>query len=433
MSTQRPDFKKKELALSASPYVYLPVEIPAYTVEVTHREEIDGELLQRAMDRTLQRMPYLTDSFTVEHGAVYYAENPLPMTVAHTNKTRRVGGAETNYHMLDLTWDGNKTWFSMFHGFCDGQGINAFLESVLYHYYCMKDGVEYDPDSIRTDKTRMTEGETFEPFSKTYEVSPEFKMPERREQPVPYHLPEIVANPSGDVREYGFRLPSGAFMAFVKENGTSPAVMFSMLVGEAIMRIHPDANAPIVVNIPVSVRRMLGCEETFKNCSSRIILPVHGTPMDTLPFAQRAAQLRGILKMQMNTDLYRATYNYLGGMYRKRMGEATDYQEELRKPSGFMTICHDTFYIDYIGSLRRTAYADRITDVRFLCKPAAGKTLHLNIIEHNGQFRLTCLACSDISPLIDALEQVIKDHGVPFERIPEQRFTLALTNWRDGM
>ena len=44
MSTQRPSFERKEMALSSSPYVYLPVDIPAYTVELTHRDPIDGEL-----------------------------------------------------------------------------------------------------------------------------------------------------------------------------------------------------------------------------------------------------------------------------------------------------------------------------------------------------------------------------------------------------
>ncbi len=433
MSTQRPNFEKKEMAFSATPYVYLVPDVPVYTVEVSHRENIDGDLLQRAMERTLTRMPYLADTFTEEHGAVYYAANPLPMTVAHTSEIRRVGGAETNWHLLDLTWDGNKTWFSMFHGFCDGQGLNAFIESTLYHYYCMKDGTEYDPCGIRTDKEEMTEGEIFEPCSKNYEVSPDFKMPERKEQPAPYHIPEIVKNPEGEIREYGFRLPSDALMAYVKKNGTSPAVMLSMLVGEAILWVHPDADAPIVANIPVSVRRMLGCEETVKNCSNRVALPVHGTPMDALPFAQRAAQLRGVLKMQMNTDLYRMQYNFIGGMYRKRMGEAKDYQEEIRKPAGFLNICHDTFYLDYIGSMHKTGYSDQITDVRFLCKPALGNTIHMNVIEHNGQFCITCLACSDIPAITDALEQVIRDHGLPLERSPEQRFSLPKTNWRDGM
>ena len=67
MKTTRPIFQKKEMALSASPYVYLPVEIPVYTVEVSHREQIDGDLLQRAMEKTLTRMPYLRDTFTVEN------------------------------------------------------------------------------------------------------------------------------------------------------------------------------------------------------------------------------------------------------------------------------------------------------------------------------------------------------------------------------
>jgi len=433
MSTQRPSFEKEELAISSSPYVYLPVDIPVYTVEVTHRDPIDGGLLQRALDRTVQRMPYLSDTLVVDHGAVYYAKNPLPMEAAHVAGIRHVGGSETNYHMLDLTWGGNVTWFSMFHGFCDGQGIYTFLESVLYHYYCMKDGVEYDPSGIRADSTEMTAAETFDPNSKQYEVSPDFAMPQRQEQPVAYHLPEIVRNASSEVLEYGFRLPSEAFMRFVKANGTSPSVMFSMLVGEAIQRLHPDADAPVFSIIPVSVRRQLGCEETFKNCSSRVLLPVSGTPMDALPFDQRAAQLRALLKQQMSQDKFRAIYNMLGQIWGGRMEQATDYREELNKPSGFMTTTHDTFYIDYIGSMHKTGYSGQITDVRFLCQPAAGNTLHLNVIEHNGEFRVTCLAMSDISAISGALEQVMKDHGLPVECVPMRRFTLPLTAWREGV
>ena len=431
MSNQRPNFEKKEMAYSSLPYIYLPVDIPVYTVEVTHRDPIDGELLQRALDRTLQRMPYLTDTLTIDKGAVYYAKNPLPMLAAHTDQLRHVGGSETNYHMLDLTWDGNVTWFSMFHGFCDGQGVNTFLESVLSHYYCMKDGVEYDPNGIRADSTQASEAETFEPCSKQYELSPGYTMPERQQPPTPYHLPEIT--PGGEVLEYGFRLPSEDLMRFVKANGTSPAVMLSMLVGEAILRLHPDADAPVFAIVPVSIRRQLGCEETFKNCSSRVMLPVNGTPMDALPFAQRAAQLRAVLKQQMDPDRFRAIYNMLSAMYHGRMDNATDYREELNKPAGFMTVTHDTFYIDYIGSMHKTGYSDQLTDVRFLCMPAAGKTLHLNVIENNGEFQITCLACSDVSAIANALEQVMKDHDLPVRSIPMQRFTLPRTAWREGL
>lgn len=430
MNEYRPHFECKELALSSSPYVYLPVNIPTYVVEVTHRDEINGEMLQEALNRTLKRMPYLSDTLQIENGAVYYAVNPMPFEVGHTASLRRVGGAETNYHMLDVTWNGNVIWFSMFHGFCDGQGINAFIETVLYYYYCMKDGVEYGSEGIRTDKGEMTEAEVAEPLDRQYPVSPDFQMPDRRESLTPYHLPEIVRTQGNDVREYGFRLSSEEFMHFVRSNGTSPAVAFSMLVGEAIQREHPDLDGPVVVNIPISIRKMLGCEETFKNCSSRAILPVLGTPMDRLPFGERAASLRGMLKQQMNPDLYRAIYNRLGAMYRQRMENASDYQEEIKKPSGFMTVCHDTFYIDYIGRFHNTGYSDSIQDVRFLCQPAARNTLHLNIIEHQGKFRVSCLACSDIVSLAGKIGEVMGEHGLNVECMPERCFQLPETDWR---
>lgn len=433
MNRQRPNFEKKELALSSTRYVYLPEDIPVYTVEVSHREEIDGDLLQRALDRTAKRMPYLADTLTLDGAKVYYAKNPLPMSAGHREGPRPVGGAETNYHLLDLTWNGNRTWFSMFHGFCDGQGISVFLESVVFHYYCMKDGVEYEPCGIRTDRDEMTEAEVFEPLSKSYEVSPGYVMPESGEMPALYHIPEISLNPGREIREYGFSVPSDAFMHFVKQNGTSPAVMISMLVGEAIRRVHPDADGLIRAVIPASIRRMLGCEETFKNCFAKMELPIHGTPLDDLPFDQRAARLRTMLKEQMDPDRLRMRYNMLRDRYTKRVEEAGDYREELRKPPTDMTMSKDTYYVDYIGTLHKTAYADQMTDIRFLNMPGLGKNLHLNIIEHCGAFRIACLACSDITPLMDALLQVMQDHGLPVQRLAENRFTLPLAIWREGL
>ncbi len=433
MTDKRPVFEKKELAISSTVYVYIAADMLAYVVEVAHEDEVDADLLQKALDRTIARMPYLADTFQIEDGAVYYASNPLPMEVGRGPQLRRVGGRETNYHMLDLTCDGNRTHFSMFHGFCDGKGINAFIESVLHHYYCMRDGKEYDSYGIRTDADTMSAEEELEPYTITCEVNPDFKMPQSTALDAPYHLPEITLSEGNEVRDWGFRVDSENFMSFVKANSTSPSVAISMLMGEAIAAVHPDRDAPVAANLPVSVRPMIGCEETFKNCSSRILLPIGGTPLDALPFAERAAQLRGILKQQMEPDLRGSVHNMLGSVYKKRIEEATDYWEEIKKPSAFAGVTHDTFYVDYIGRLHKTDYADKITDVRFLCRPAMGNTLHVNVIDHGGQFRIDCLACSDITAIIEAFAQAFAAHGLNVERRPEYRFTLPATNWRDGI
>lgn len=433
MANSRPVFEKKEIALSSFVYVYLPTDITAYVVEVTHKDEVDIDLLQKALDRTIARMPYLADTFQIEDGVVYYATNPLPMEVGHGPQLRRVGGRETNYHMLDLTCDGKVTCFSMFHGFCDGQGISMFLESVLYHYYCMLDGIEYDPCGIRTDADTMSAAEELEPLATTYEVSPDFQMSQPEQQDTPYHLPEVSPGTNDDVYDWGLRVNSEDFMHFVKENGTSPSIAISMLVTEAVTALHPNPDAPIIARLPISTRRMLGCEETFKNCSQRINLPLSGTPLDALPFAERAAQMRGILKQQMDADKWRSVTNMLARIRTTQAKEITDYWEEVKKPSGFMTHSHDTFYIDYIGRLHQTDYADKITDVRFLCKPPMGNTLHINVIDHGGQFRIDCLACNDITPIVDALEQAFVAHGLTVERSPKSHFSLPATNWRDGI
>ena len=34
----------------------------------------------------------------------------------------------------------------MFHGLCDGPGLNRFIEAVLYHYFCLRDGRKYSDE-----------------------------------------------------------------------------------------------------------------------------------------------------------------------------------------------------------------------------------------------------------------------------------------------
>jgi hypothetical protein len=55
------------------------------------------------------------------------------------------------------------------------------------------------------------------------------------------------------------------------------------------------------------------------------------------------------------------------------------------------------------------------------------------MIEHAGHFQIDCLACHDITPLIDALDQVFANHGLAVERKPEIRFTLPTAAWREGV
>jgi hypothetical protein len=96
-------------------------------------------------------------------------------------------------------------------------------------------------------------------------------------------------------------------------------------------------------------------------------------------------------------------------------------------------ISHDTFYTDYIGSMHTTDYTSQITGIHFLCEPPLGAKLHLNIIEHNGIFQINCLARFDISVYVNALMDVLKEHGLCAERDAERSFSMPQTQWREAM
>ena len=129
----QPDFQLKEQNFSGVSQFYRRTPIRAYVVEVGLKSTIRGDVLQEAVNATLRRMPYFSDALTERNGDFYYAVNPLPFEVAETETLRHVGGAQTNWHCVDVTYWNDTVWFSMFHGFCDGLGLNLFIEATLYN------------------------------------------------------------------------------------------------------------------------------------------------------------------------------------------------------------------------------------------------------------------------------------------------------------
>ena len=114
MESRQPIFQIKEQNFSGVTSLYRSIPHRTYVVEVELKKRIRGDMLQEAVDQTLQRMPYFADALTEKDGDFFYAVNPLPMEVAETKQLRRVGGPETNWHCVDVIWWENVASFSMF-------------------------------------------------------------------------------------------------------------------------------------------------------------------------------------------------------------------------------------------------------------------------------------------------------------------------------
>ena len=134
MATQ-PDFQIKEQNFSGVHNCYRTPPHRTYVVDVHISTDVRGDILQEAVNDVIERAPYFADALVERDGDFFYAKNPLPMEVAEGG-LRAVGGPETNWHNLDVTYEGNVMSFSMFHALCDGLGLNLFIESVLNRYFC---------------------------------------------------------------------------------------------------------------------------------------------------------------------------------------------------------------------------------------------------------------------------------------------------------
>ena len=97
-------FEKKEKIYSGIPHLYNQDTLRSYVVDVRNIRNIDGGVLQRALDRVLIRMPYFSDTIVIEDGDMYYAANPLPMLVKESADMHSIGGSSNNYHMVDVTY-----------------------------------------------------------------------------------------------------------------------------------------------------------------------------------------------------------------------------------------------------------------------------------------------------------------------------------------
>ncbi len=418
----QPDFKLKEKNYGGVANFYCSKPSRAYVVEVGLSHDIKGDILQEAVNATLRRMPYCADALVEKNGDFYYAENPLPFEVAETEQLRRVGGAETNWHCLDVTYWNDTAWFSMFHGFCDGLGLNLFIEATLYNYFCIRDGKKYAAEGIRTPDSPVLPGEELDPFAKEYELPEGYKIDFFGEKYL--HLPEIDERPLDYMYGVPVQVKEDAFMRFVKENKSTPVAMLHVLLANAVQSVHPDNAQTVGALVPASYRRHLNAENTFKNCSGALRLPYRIAEMSGLPFEEQAQRSRALLKQANDENLARFFTNAMGGALRKVSSAIPNYAGRLPYLDFKKNSNNETYMIDYVGSLKAGEYGREIVRTKYMATNTENhfSTVTLYISATGGFFHFEIVRAFESSAYVDAFLEQLSRHGIAYACEPESRY-----------
>ena len=392
----------------------------SFIIEVSISTDVQGDLLQQAVDKTLERMPYYASTFVRKKGLYYYADNDLPFVVAESEKPRVIGGALTNYHMLDVTFWKNRISFAMFHGVCDGLGFNRFIEAVLYHYFCLKDGKTYSDEGIVTEKTPYDPAERFDPFAeKTKADTKELKKLADSEKS--FRLPEFAHYEGSTMYSMPLLIKTEDFLKWCKSVSSSPAAGVSAIMTQAVARECDVQEGVIMSVLPFSLRKFLHADKTFKNCVSAIFLPVKPADAHALSTGELAARQREAMKAQMGEEMAKllsSSINLIIHLGKKLPGHY------LKNKLMAMSETHpqDTFFIDYVGGLKTNDYTDQITGVRYLnADPAFGSSFVI-MNETAGYFYINFTQNFNNDRYYRAFTAILDELGIPWEKLPYESF-----------
>lgn len=332
---------------SGQSYLYQSRGMESEVLEVRFHKKVWGSRLNRALTETMKRYPYLNTRLLEKDGDFYIVQNAVSHTAHLTQKLPKLGGISCGYHLVEVTYYGNTVFVSFHHALCDGRGIKPFVETLIYYYCRYRYNRVVEAEGVRKSNDPLLEGETAEPFTKTYEYdeSKPFVSLSRDA----FALPENVKTDSPCDYRYEVTIPHDDFMRVCKDNNATPVILLSLLMSRAIAELYPRYDKAINANIATDMRDALGVPNTYKNCVKSMILP-YEREFAALPLPRQATEYRALLNAQRDRDYCRREANAMLALYEK-LDSLPSYEAKQKIMSFFEGMTLNTYIISYLGQM----------------------------------------------------------------------------------
>lgn len=229
------------------------------------KEEVDGVLLQQALDRTVPAFPhfasvlrkglfwYYLDSSSIH--AKVQPENKPPCAAIYRDGRRRLL-YRVNYYRRRINLE-------MFHVLTDGTGAFSFLKAILCNYLTLAHDLE-EEEQPQDAASLQEKGD--DAFSRYYSRATKGKPKEQSSLPRrAYHL-QGERDEQLQTHLLEGTVSAEKFLRAAKEHNATAASFTTALFMEAIMdemRVQ-DKKLPIVLSVPVNLRNYFP-SETARN------------------------------------------------------------------------------------------------------------------------------------------------------------------------
>lgn len=387
-------------------------------MEIVLKENVNGPMLQAALNFTLSRHPYFKSSLQERGGDYYIAENETPMRAAETLCLHPLGGQELNYHLIDVTWHDRRIFVSFHHALCDGLGARRFVETLMC-YYCE---LFYEVNVEGGDGTLPQPGDILDPFAGGfYPVAAGTTMPTTvRETYVIPEAPDHLVD-DADYR-FAFTVDNDSLMRYVRSIGATPATAVGLMMSRAIYAVHPEADKPIVCSMANSIREGLNAHHTFKNCVNSIKLPYDPSEDD----AAQIARYKAVIRAYKDPEVCRLSANQMIGLFHKLDGLHT-LEEKKQAMAFFDSVRSTTFSLSYTGRLDMPG-CEKFIEAMHLYS-SGNNDLLVNMMSVGNTTTVNLIQPFETECYIKAFCAELDRAGVTYTLAPKERFVTP----RDGI
>ena len=296
--------------------------------------EIEEEKLHYAVERLLQRLPWLSlKPYITKEGRLNAYADAVGKPVYHDDGSQRfLGSKDTQGYLFYVSFKEHEIWLRIGHSLSDGRGMMLICQLLLYYYLEAQYGSIDDEGLLGADlKPDEAELCPLDDYAEAFTGST-----------INSSRPDSVLNIAG-AREYlttqqnkmiVMKTDLSEIKKTVKSFGTTPAVFLSAVLFEAVHDHIPSENGNVNLLLPVDLRGTLGGRGVMNFCGS---MQIDDTELQQCTFDKQISGIKAQLEAKRQKDYQLGSFKALTSLLTLfdafDLNDANAYKEQRKRNS----------------------------------------------------------------------------------------------------
>lgn len=277
-----------------------------YRVSLELKEDIDPEILYKALRQTLQRMPTFAVRMRAGVFWYYFEPNKKPPLLYQDVQypCAHIDAAKNNGYLFKVRYYRSRIALEVFHSLADGTGGMVFLKTLTAQYLRLRYNIKIPCTDGVLDINESAEAEETEDAYKRYVNLGKTRS---RVESRAYQV-KGAKEPEGVLHVITGRLPAEALIRQAKQYGATVTEYLTAVYMYAVYQqqceLPRKRYAPVKISVPVNMRRFFP-SQTVRNFSL-FVNPEIDPNAGSYTFEEIVQQVHNFLQLEVNAKALNA-------------------------------------------------------------------------------------------------------------------------------